>query len=263
MLLGRGNLKMYKTLVAAIIVLVFVLVIIGIIYYAYVRIVRKARTYSRMLFGTDSLLQGIKQADAEAAVTPKSVSSATSLYLPRIMKDFPEFHFDEMKARAENVLVSYLRSVDGQNAALLTEGTNELKEKLRMRIQMLQNTDQKEHFQNIRVHKTELYQYRKTKGRCSVVFQSALECLHYTEKAGQLLKGRKDRLEQAKYNVEVIYIQDRDTVENLGEDGLGLNCPNCGAPLPGVGAKKCAYCDTPVIEFNIRTWNFSSVAQGN
>lgn len=250
-----------KTLTAAMIVLVLILVIIGIIYYAYVKITRKVRSYSQMLFGTNSIAQGIRQAEAEAAATPKSVSSATSLYLPQIMKDFPEFHFDEMRARAENVLVSYLRSVDAQNAALLTEGTSELKEKLRMRIQMLQNMGQKEHFQGIRVHKTQLHQYRKTKGRCSIVFQSAVESIHYLEKDGQVLKGKKEQLEQSRYNVEVLYIQDRDVVENMGGEGAGLNCPNCGAPLPGVGAKKCAYCDTPVMEFNIRTWNFSSVAQ--
>ncbi len=250
-----------KTLTAAIIVLVLILVIIGIIYYAYVKITRKVRSYSQMLFGTNSIAQGIRQAEAEAAATPKSVSSATSLYLPQIMKDFPEFHFDEMRARAENVLVSYLRSVDAQNAALLTEGTSELKEKLRMRIQMLQNMGRKEHFQSIRVHKTQLHQYRKTKGRCSIVFQSAVEYIHYLERDGQVLKGKKEQLEQSRYNVEVLYIQDRDVVENMGGEGAGLNCPNCGAPLPGVGAKKCAYCDTPVMEFNIRTWNFSSVAQ--
>ena len=42
---------------------------------------------------------------------------------------------------------------------------------------------------------------------------------------------------------------------------LGLNCPNCGAPLPGLGAKKCIYCDTPIVEYNLRVWNFSRVEE--
>ncbi len=94
-----------------------------------------------------------------------------------------------------------------------------------------------------------------------MVFQSAVGYIHYAEKDGRTVSGRKDLTEQSKYNVELIYIQDRDTVENMGGSGLGLNCPNCGAPLPGLGAKTCPYCDTPVVEFNIRTWGFSSVKE--
>ena len=64
-----------------------------------------------MLFGTDSMIEGMKQREKEVEMTPKSVSSATNLYMPSIMRDFPEFHYDEMKSRAENVLTSYLQSI--------------------------------------------------------------------------------------------------------------------------------------------------------
>lgn len=252
---------MNKTLMLAIVVLVLLLLLVGIVYFAYAKIRDKIRYYSRMLFGTNSIAEGVRNMENEVAVTPKSVSSATGLYLPAITKDFPEFQYDEMKTRAENVLISYLRSVDGMNAALLTEGTNELKDNLNLKIQMLRRQEQKEHFQKIKVHRTEINRYQKSKGRCSIIMQSAVEYIHFVEKNGTLEKGRRDQLEQSKYNVELIYIQDRDLVENLGDSGLGLNCPNCGAPLPGLGAKKCAYCDTPVVEFNIRTWNFSGVVE--
>ena len=95
-----------------------------------------------MLFGTDSMIEGMKQREAEVEMTPKSVSSATNLYMPSIMRDFPEFHYDEMKSRAENVLTSYLQSITKQNPALLSEGTRELKEQLRLRLEMLQNQSQ-------------------------------------------------------------------------------------------------------------------------
>ena len=81
------------------------------------------------------------------------------------------------------------------------------------------------------------------------------------EKNGQIVRGRKDLREQAKYNVEVMYIQDREMVENMDDMGLAMTCPHCGAPLPKLGAKKCEYCDSPVVEFNIRTWNFCSVKE--
>lgn len=248
-------------LIAIIIILVLLLILAGIIYSAYVYIRDRVRTYSQLILGSPSLSEGIKNREREVASTPKSVSSATNLYLPSIMKDFPEFHYDEMRSRAENVLTSFLRSVDAQDNSLLTEGTNELKDKLLMRIQTLRREEQKEHFENIRIHRTEIKQYRKAKGRCSVVFQSAVEYKHYIEKGGELKKGSRQLTEQSKYNIELIYIQDRDQIEDLGDAGLGLNCPNCGAPLSSLGAKTCEYCGTPIIEFNIKTWNFSDVKE--
>ena len=115
---------MNGSLIAIIVILVLCLVLAGIIYYAYCRIREKLRDTSRMLFGTDSMIEGMKQREAEVEMTPKSVSSATNLYMPSIMRDFPEFHYDEMKSRAENVLTSYLQSITGQNPALLSEGKN-------------------------------------------------------------------------------------------------------------------------------------------
>lgn len=244
-----------------IVVLVLFLISAAVVYGVYSKIRNSVQSYSNMLFGTTNPMEGMKKVELENAGTPKSVASATSLYLPQIMKDFPEFHYDEMKSRAENVLISYLRCVDTANASNLTEGMEELKESLRMRIVMLQNSGQKEHFQNINIHRTEISQYRKEKGRCSVVLQSSVEYIHYIEQDGKIIKGHDDLKEQSRYNIEIVYIQDRDVVENTEDSGLGLNCPNCGAPLPGLGAKKCAYCDTPVVEFNIRIWNFGSVKE--
>ena len=102
---------MSGNLIAIIVILVLLLVLAGIIYYAYCNIRKKLRDTSRMLFGTDSMIEGMKQREKEVEMTPKSVSSATNLYMPSIMRDFPEFHYDEMKSRAENVLTSYLQSI--------------------------------------------------------------------------------------------------------------------------------------------------------
>ena len=104
---------MSGNLIAIIVILVLLLVLAGIIYYAYCNIRKKLRDTSRMLFGTDSMIEGMKQREKEVEMTPKSVSSATNLYMPSIMRDFPEFHYDEMKSRAENVLTSYYETESG------------------------------------------------------------------------------------------------------------------------------------------------------
>ena len=165
-----------------------------------------------------------------------------------------------MRTRAENILMGFLMGIDEKNRARLTESTtSELRAKLEMRIDALNNEDAEEHFREIRIHRTEIRQYRKTKGRCSIIFQSSVQYFHYKEKDGKVVAGADSRLEQSRYNIEMLYIQDRDVVENQTDSGLAMNCPNCGAPLPKLGAKRCLYCDTPIVEFNIRIWNFNDV----
>lgn len=244
-----------------IIALVLGLVLVGAGYCAYRNIRNKVKEFSRMAFGTDSIKEGFEQVEEEYASTPKSVAAGTSLYLPRIRKDFPEFHYDEMKNRAENVLMSYLRSIDEDNEALLTEGTGELKDKLGMQIGMLRGENVRAHYKSMKIHRTEICQYRKQQGRCSVIFQSSIEYYFFKEKDGRIKEGNKNIKTQARYNVECLYIQDRDYVENIEDAGLAMNCPNCGAPLSRLGAKVCEYCGTPVLEFNIRIWNFSDVEE--
>ena len=52
---------MNGSLIAIIVILVLCLVLAGIIYYTYCRIREKLRDTSRMLFGTDSMIEGMKQ----------------------------------------------------------------------------------------------------------------------------------------------------------------------------------------------------------
>lgn len=248
--------------IGIIVILVLALAVLGGGYIAYRKISGKLRDFSRTAFGTDSIVEGFKKIEKEAEITPKSVSAATNLYLPQILRDFPDFHYEEMRNRAENVLTGFLQAIDTKSMANFTEGTtSELREKLRMRIDAERCGDVREHFRNILIHRTEIKSYRKTKGRCSILFQSAVQYHHYKEQAGKIVEGTEDRLEQSRYNVEMIYIQDRELVENQADSGLAMNCPNCGAPLPKLGAKKCMYCDTPIVEFNIRVWNFSDVEE--
>ena len=172
----------------------------------------------------------------EYSTTPKSVSAMTSLALPKIVSDFPDFQYDEMNT--------------------------ELKQQLENHIQMLSVKDLREHFDQIKIHRTEICQYRKTAGRCIITFRSALECYHYiTDNSSSIKEGSKEYKYQTKYNTDLIYIQDRNLVENELDNALGVNCPNCGAPLSSLGAKVCEYCGTPVIEINIHAWSFSNIEE--
>ncbi len=252
--------------VGVIIALVLLLVLVGTIISACRKVGRKVDTVTRtvrdisqLAFGTEDIVEGLKKAEVEYEETPKSVSSGTNLYLPRITKDFPDFHYDEMKNRAENVLISYLQAIDKKDISQLSEGLEELKEQLKMRLDMSEAVGEKEFFKQVKIHQTAIYQYNKQQGRCSVVFQMAVQYYYQKEKNGKVIAGSLDNKKQSRYNIECIYIQDRDFIENMQDASLALNCPNCGAPLEKLGAKHCEYCGTPIVEFNIHAWHFSSV----
>ena len=245
-----------------IIILILILAVIIAVWCGITYIRNKVRETSRTLFGTSDITQAAKQMKQEYSTTPKSVSAMTSLLLPKIVSDFPDFQFNEMKDRTENVLTSYLRAVDGRNPSLLQDGNTELKNQLENHIQMLSAQNVQEHFDRIRIHRTEISQYRKSEGRCIITFQSALECYHYSTNMANpstVLDGSREYKYQTKYNIDLIYIQDRNLVENELDHALGINCPNCGAPLSSLGAKTCEYCGTPVIEINIHAWSFSNI----
>lgn len=247
--------------IGTIIALVLGLILVGAIYVGVIYIRNKVREFSRLAFGTDSLVEGLEKNEMEYANTPKSVAGATKLYMPQIMKDFPEFHYEEMRERAENVLRSYLYSINEENSSHLTEGTDELRAELDTEIAMRRSEDTREHFENIKIHRTEIFRYNKERGRVSIIFQSAVGFINYVERGGKVIKGKKDRFTQCRYNVEVSYIQDRQYVEATGMDGHSLSCPNCGAPITGLGQERvCRYCGTAITEvFNINVWMFTGV----
>ena len=76
-----------------IIVLLLILAILVLVFYG----VSRVKRFSRQLFGTDDIIQGVKKAQEDAASTPRSVSAMTRIALPQIVSDFPDFQYDEIK----------------------------------------------------------------------------------------------------------------------------------------------------------------------
>jgi hypothetical protein len=245
------------TIVILVLVLIIVIAVVGLVLYARQRI----RKFSRSVFGTPDIIAGLNQAGQEAE-GPRSVSAMTRVITPRIKADFPEMNVPEMISRARNVLLSYLRGVTDRNPGCLQEGNSELRNRLENHIGELNSRELKERYDNPHIHQIEIADYRMENGRNVIRFQAALECMFTVrDKDGKLVRGSEQVKSQKKYNVEMIYIQDRSIVENDLDGAIAVNCPNCGAPLSMRGAHKCIYCDAPVIEVNMYAWSFSSVEE--
>ncbi|MEG2428986.1 MAG: zinc-ribbon domain-containing transport protein, partial [Oscillospiraceae bacterium] len=211
------------------------------------------------LFGTTNVARGLEKQADELSTTPKSVGAMTSVYIPLIRNDFPEFNWPEFKQKAENMLHSAFSARNDQNIDLLVEASKDLKTQVSLEIQSKESKGEIEHFDDMVIHKTEINSYEKSKGVCIVTLQSAFQFYNYITKDGEILFGTDKRLVQTRYNIELIYVQDYNEAIKYDTDGgmQGLKCPNCGGTVTSLGVKVCPYCGTQVQEINIYVWNFN------
>lgn len=211
----------------------------------------KLRGFSRQVFGTDSIVEGLNRQADLAAETPKSVSGMTRLFEPQIQRDFQDFSWEEFKHRAENQLVSALLAVSRENTGGLSDVSTEIRQQIENQIADNQAAGIVENFREIRIHQTEIADYRKERGTCVITIQSAVEYYHDKVKKGQTGEGKAVRKTQTKYNLELLYIQDSDVAGNA----VGVRCPNCGAPIRNLGTMVCEFCCSAVTPINIKVWS--------
>ena len=230
--------------------IIVLLILILIIVFIYKTAKKKLSDFLMMNFETSSLSQAIEKSNIEDAETPKSLSSMESIYLPKIKKDFPSLNINELKSQAESVI---LKSFDGiekrekdsfiQNDKINTYINNRIDEAI--------NTDT--HYSSTKVHRTVINKYENNSGVATIYFQTGFE---YNKKVGN------DRMKkvQSRINTEFIYIVDESKVSKH-EKTIGLNCPNCGAPLKGVGQRVCKYCGSGTEDIVKRTWAINNIAE--
>jgi predicted lipid-binding transport protein (Tim44 family) len=214
----------------------------------------KLRQLSQAAFGTDSFIEGYKNQTDILAETPKSVSGMTRLMEPQIMRDFPDFSWEQFKGKAENMLTSAFLAISADNPAKLTsDASDSLKDQIRNIVEANKAAGIKETYSDIQIHQTEIANYRHEAGKCIITIQSAVGYLHYKEQDGRLVGGQKERKTQTKYNTELIYIQDAGIAGY--DNAVGTTCPNCGAPITNVGNFRCEYCGSQVTPINIKVWS--------
>ena len=235
-------------MIVAVIVLVIVLLVIYVI--------KKVEHLSTSLFGVKSLSEGLTMQAEELAETPKSVAGMTRIYEPQLVKDFPEFNWKEFRDKAERMLLMAFAAISKGEETFVGGSAEGLREQVIAVIQENKRQQIKEYYKDIQIHRTEITRYEKKNGTCVLVLQSAVGHIHYKEKDGKLIEGNKERKEQTRYNIYLMYVQD---VKKANMDkAVGTTCPSCGAPVSGLGEKKCEYCGSQVVPINIQVWSIQS-----
>ena len=94
-------------------------------------------------------------------------------------------------------------------------------------------------FNEFKIHKTVLSDYRKEKGIATIYFSSAFEYI--------LSVDGKETKTQDRAKTEFIYIIDEAEI-GRNQNAIDFRCPNCNSPITNLGQKKCSYCGTAVVE---------------
>lgn len=218
---------------------------------------QKIRKFSKTVFGTESIAEGLRNQQTENSNIPKSVASMTKIYLPQIQRDFPEFSYQQFKAKVENMLKSAFIAITNENPDRLVNASDELKKSVKLIIDSNKEQGKKEVYEDITIYQTEITKYTKIAGTCVITLQSAVGHLHYVTKNGKVVSGSKEFREQCRYNTDIVYIQDVNKLSFEKLTSLGANCPNCGAPITNLGSKFCEYCGTGVRVININVWTIN------
>lgn len=194
------------------------------------------RAVKRNLGDVGTLVRSIPLENIAAEPQPRSVSGATSLYLPKIRTEFPEFHAEEAFAAVKVFLSEYLAvrcgaadafsssPVDGSLGALIASdgiaGT----------------------YSDIRIHAVSITGYRKTLEYATITYQASV---------GWKLDGA---LREERYDIE--------STRKLAERGAvskSLVCERCGGAFSSASETVCPYCGTAVIRDTRLSWFFTAI----
>lgn len=225
-------------------------------------IISKVRSLSMNMFGTSSFIDGINKQKAEMSETPRSIHSMTNVYMPQILHDFPQFDAELYKNKAKSVLRNYLNAIENGSALSLAEECSlTLKNNVRGIVEELNSRNVKQCFDEVVIHDVQIARYIKDGASVKIGYELSVGCYSYiVDENGKVVFGEKDLKKQIIYEIDLIYVQDADKYGYNG-DSLGINCPNCGAPIKNLGVKFCEYCGTSVVEVNVRAWKFDAVRE--
>jgi hypothetical protein len=188
---------------------------------------------------------------------PVSLSGMDRIFTPQIQADFPELNLDELKKRAERLAFTTLVAIDARDTGRLSESHELYLAQVKQYLERLKALGQLEQYGEITIHRVVVSDYQKREGTCRIRFQLAVGAQYRkADKDGRLMAGQ-NTITQFKVEIEALYVQNKDHPGSLVSSALAVNCPNCGAPVPSLGEKRCQFCGSAIEPINNKVWTFS------
>ena len=227
--------------------LIMALIIAVVILLAVIIAVVKIRRRMRRFFNSAEvrlvreLVRSAQNGELQQEEPPKSLGGMTSIYLPQILRDFPEFNWEELRAEVERSVKELLEEKNVRTAG------------------------------EVRIHKTVISRYQKYHGTASILCETAAEYWMETEnqRNGKIVAcnvrqsgngvTQQTRKKQTICEAELIYVYD----SSLSGTAASLVCPNCGAPVEQLGVKQCRYCGSILEVSGAKSWKIQNVRERN
>ena len=170
------------------------------------------------------------------APEPKTVFGATSIYLPQVVHDFPDFHNSDAIAAVKTLIYEYLAiRYEGKlrfMQSVVSEG-----------LLAMVDRDPGHTVTGETVHKAAMSNYVKTRECATITYQASV---------GYLLDGTPV---EERYAVEYTM----SLRDEYGEK-KALVCPCCGGAYTSTSQTVCAYCGAGIVRDTVKSWRFTSIA---
>lgn len=221
-------------------------------------IVLMAKHKLNQAIGKDNLneivktIKNTKALEMEEYTRPKSVSGMTKLLEPSIIRDFPDFNKEILFKKIEKNLNTIFEAIEEKNIARIN-GDDELvliKDSLKNTIEDLKERKISISYLAVKFHAHAIKNYEKRDGVATITTSSTVEYF-YTN--NEISSAYQDVKKQTRYTCKFVYVFDESKIRS-DVSAITIHCPNCGAPLKGLGNVKCSYCGSDVKPINLKAW---------
>ncbi len=211
---------------------VIVLILFILILYLVIRF-RIRRFLNQFGFSGMNIKDIVEEARLEDEEIPKSLASMESIYLKQIHKDFPELSVEEMKKKAEIIIMDCYQAISKKSV-----GSLKGKAKAFVEEKIQEFADKPIAFQNFKIHNTVLSKYRKESGIVVLTFSTAFE--YYLE-----IDGSNKKIQD---RVKIDFLSVWDFSKCSSAHSISIHCPNCGSPVSSLQGNHCDYCGSVLLK---------------
>ncbi len=178
--------------------------------------------------GISEIIDMVREAEVQYDTTPKSISGGDRIYLPKILRDYPDFDVEKAKAEVEKTISLIFHDIERLEGNALISAQKLI-------------THYSGNITALKIHNTAISNYIKSKESATIKFQTAFEI------------KENDKLNQERYETEyALFFKSNDEV-------VSFSCENCGAPLSSLNNKTCAYCGNSIAFMQERVWVVNSI----
>jgi hypothetical protein len=202
----------------------------------------------------NSFIDEVKQNDRNNYSTKKDIFGMTRIIEPLIVKDFPDFNLKHLYSSIETNLTSILNAKTKLDTSYLNKGLSLIKGRIVKEINDMKDEGIIQKYTSIRFNDHALKTYKKSNGTATITTTSSVS---YNYESNLDERKYNDLRCETKYECEFIYIYDEDKFKEK-QKSFGVHCPNCGAPVKGLGDLTCTYCGSEVQKVNLRHWEMAS-----